>query len=178
MNLKFYLEKLESSSSFKNFIKQNPDVFICSCFFVIDKEGNDNKQHIDYFIPEKKEIYSFQLENDCQRIPLENINKEEHSFSKINFDYEIDFEEIESIIFNEMQKRGIKNKIQKLILSIQKINDVDFVICTIFISGMGIIKANINIAKKEITEFEKKSFFNMINIFGKRNSEKEKNKED
>ena len=39
-----------------------------------------------------------------------------------------------------------------------------FLIGTVFISGLGIIKVNIDIKDKKIIEFEKKSFFDMVNV--------------
>ena len=41
MNLQFYLEKLKESDEFRNFCKSNPDCFLTSGFFVIDKISDD-----------------------------------------------------------------------------------------------------------------------------------------
>jgi len=38
MNMQFYVEKLSHSEEFKEFMKKNPDAYLCSGFFVIDKE--------------------------------------------------------------------------------------------------------------------------------------------
>ncbi len=164
MNLQFYIQKIKDSELFKDFIKENPEAFICSGFFVIDKQGIDNKQHIDYFIPSQRKIYSFQIEDEIKKVPLETISKENPL--KISLDYDIDFDKIEDMIFKEMVKKGIKNKVQKIILSLQKLEKKDFLIGTVFISGMGIIKTNIDIKENKITDFEKKSFFNMVKVIG------------
>jgi len=166
MNFQFYLEKLDNSKQFQKFMEENPEAFICSGFFVIDKIGSDNKQHIDYFIPGENKIYSFQMENDIQKIPLENLNNEIPE--EILVDSEVNFDEIERLILNEMEQRGIKNKVQKLILSLQSKGGRNFFVGTIFVSGMGIIKVNIDLKERKVTDFEKKSFFNMVNIWGKK----------
>jgi len=163
MNLQFYIEKLENAPQFKKFLEENPNTFACSGFFVIDKQGSDNKQHIDYFVPEENKIYSFQLENDLQKVPLESIG--ETTPEQVSFDYDFDFSELEDLISKEMQSRGIKNKVQKLIFSLQNVNGETFLIGTIFVSGLGLIKLNIDIKEKKITDFEKKSFFSMMNMF-------------
>ena len=75
MNLQFYLEKLHSSEDFQEFEKENPKAYICSCFFILDKENKNNKVHFDYFLPEGKKIISFQLESGIQKIPLEIFDK-------------------------------------------------------------------------------------------------------
>ena len=89
MNFQFYSEKLNSSDNFKIFMKENPDAFLCSGFFVIDRQGTDNKQHFDFFVPKNKKIYSFQLENNMQLIPIENKNDiiPEKISMNCNFDF-------------------------------------------------------------------------------------------
>ena len=59
MNFQFYLEKFFSNKHFQEFKEKNKKAFPCSCFFVIDKKGKDNKQHFDYFTPEDKKLFSF-----------------------------------------------------------------------------------------------------------------------
>jgi len=56
MNLSTHLKKLKSSEQFKRFIKENPKAFLCSGFFVIDKEGTDNKKHFDSLMSEYREF--------------------------------------------------------------------------------------------------------------------------
>ncbi|MFQ5531774.1 MAG: hypothetical protein ACE5ES_04125 [Candidatus Nanoarchaeia archaeon] len=172
MNFQFYVEKLNHSDSFKDFIKENPKAYPCSGFFTIDLENiqkPDNKQHIDFFLPEKKEIVSFQLENECKIVPVENFDKEgKFKFEKISLDNNFEFGEIESLILDEMEKQKIKNKIQKIILSLQNKEGRDYFIGTIFISGFGLVKVRIDLKEMKITDFEKKSFMDMVNVFKKK----------
>lgn len=166
MNLQFYLEKLNSSDNFKKFIKENPEAFLCSGFFVIDKQGKDNKQHFDFFVPSEKKIYSFQLENNMQLVPIESKNNTIPK--KISMNCDFDFDEIENLISQEKEKQNIKNKIQKILLSLQKVNGKDFLIGTAFISSLGLIKINIDLSENKITDFKKKSFFDIMNVFKKK----------
>ena len=163
MNVQFYMEKLSLSEKFKNFMKDNKDAYLCSGFFVIDKnpKNPDNKQHFDYYVPSSKKMFSFQLEEGIKRVPLDIINKEVPE--KI-LKPEFDFNEIEKIIEKEMERRDIKNKIQKIMLSLQNFNKKDFLICTVFISMLGILKVKIDLSTEEVTEFEKKSFFDIMKV--------------
>lgn len=163
MNLQFYLGKLENSEEFKNFKKDLPKAFLCSAFFSIDKVGKDNKTHFDFFANGK--IFSFQLENNCKKTLLENYGKS--SFERINENIDFEFEKIEKLIEKKVEKEGIKNKIQKLLLSLQQIKGEEIITGMIFISGLGMLKIKIDISKMKITDFEKKSFFDMINIIKK-----------
>ena len=172
MNLQFYLEKLHSSKEFKDFMKKNPDTYLCSGFFVIDKEGSDNKQHFDYYVPKQKKMFSFKLSSEKEDkegikiIPIELFdNKIPKKISKNNFD----FKDIEKMIQDEMENQKIKNKVQKIMFSLQNINESDFLICTIFISMLGILRVNVDISSNKITQFEKKSFFDIVKVKKKNN---------
>ena len=166
MNLQFFLEKLQGSEEYKGFIKENPDAFLASGFFIIDVENNEksNKYHLDYYCAWKKgengKMFSFQLEEGIKLVPLELLDS--FKATRIKLDSTTEFKEIEEIILREMKKQGIKNKLQKIIMSLQNINNKNIFICTVFVSMLGLIKVTIDDSNKEITSFEKKSFFDML----------------
>ncbi|HLC86809.1 MAG TPA: hypothetical protein VJH65_00835 [Candidatus Nanoarchaeia archaeon] len=159
MNFQFYLEKLTTSEQFKKFKKENPDAYLCSCFFAVDLEGKDNKQHFDYFIPHLNKAFSFKLEDDFAKVEIENFNSKANKLSnRLNFD----FNEIEELIVKRIDQEKIKNKIQKILFSLQNIEGKHFLIGTIFLSGLAMVKIQIALEEKKIKEFEKKSFFDII----------------
>lgn len=176
MNLQFYSEKLFASEKFQNFVKENPEAYFCSGFIIIDKEGKDNKVHVDYFVPETEKMFSFQLEKEVELIPVENqkfselvkpkdVRKTPNRVSD-NVDFEFDY--VEKLIFDEMKNKEIKNKIQKILISLQSLEGKNFLLCTVFLSGLGLLKVNIDLDKKELTEFEKKSFFDLMKVVRKK----------
>src|SRR3989339_792789 len=73
MNFQFYLERLHNTKDFQKFLKENKKAYPCSAFFVINKENPNekNQQHFDYYIPSTNKMFSFKLEEDCQRTPIE-----------------------------------------------------------------------------------------------------------
>ncbi|MBU2104859.1 MAG: hypothetical protein KKF67_03775 [Nanoarchaeota archaeon] len=163
MNFQFYLKKLHASEEFKEFKKENASAFLCSAFFSIDKTGNDNKQHFDFF--NKGEIISFQLEDNYKRVLLENFGDE--TPAEIFADYDFKFKKIEKLIQKRIDDEGIKNTLQKVLISIQNSKGKISLTGTAFISGMGIINFIIDLNNMEITYFEKKSIFDMMKIFKK-----------
>jgi len=167
MNLKFYLEKLNSSKEFKKFKKEDENCFLCSGFFLIDKLQNNFKVNFDYYIPSKKQMFSFELGEEIQKNPIENFGKNfipEEIFKEIDFD----FNEIEKIIIKKFQEEKINKKIQKILLSLQSKNKNSFLIGTIFISGLGMIKFDLDLKTNKIINFERKSFFDIIKIVKKK----------
>lgn len=172
MNFQFYLEKLQNSENYKKFIKENPKAYFCSGFFVIDLEQKSkekmDKQHFDFYLSEQKKMLSFQIEESCKLVPVEIIDKRipEKISEKINFDFDV----VIKLIEERMQKENLKNKLQKILLSLQSLNNKPALIGTLFISNLGMIKIQIDLKKMELIVFEKKSFFDFLKI--KRNKKK------
>ncbi|HTY44067.1 MAG TPA: hypothetical protein VMC80_02395 [Patescibacteria group bacterium] len=164
MNLQFYLEKLNSSEVFKEFMKENPDAFFCSGFFSIDKQGNDNQQHFDFFVPKTNEMFSFKLEDEIEKLPMENFQGVPE---KILEDCDFSLEEVERVISNEMEKKDVKTKMRKIFLSLQRNKDKHFIIGTVFIAVMGLVRIDIDVSNMNVTFFEKKSFMDMVRVVKK-----------
>ena len=165
MNFQFYLEKLFASENFQEFKKENPEAYPCSGFFMIDFEKSDNQFHFDYFIPSTKKMFSFKLESEIEKIPVEIIDK--RTPEKLSMNYDFDFDDVVKLIQEKMNQENINKKIQKVLLSLQKSGNNDFLLGTIFISALGILKIKINTSEMKIISFEKKSFFDMMKIIKK-----------
>ncbi len=161
MNLQFYLEKLENSDIFKEFIKENPTAFLSSGFFVIDKQTANNQTHFDFYIPEKNQMFSFKMEERIEKVPVEIIPEIPE---QIPDDVDFRFEDIEGLLGKKITEEKISNKLQRILLSLQRKNGKDFLIGSIFVSAMAMIKIEVDLSEMKITSFEKKSFFDMIKI--------------
>ncbi len=167
MNSQFLLEKLEHSEEFKKFKKENPTAYLCSGFFVIDfaEKNPESKYHLDFFIPSNKKTFSFELENGVKLVELERTDG--HVLEKVLMKDNFNLGKLKEKILVEMELKGIKNKIQKMIFSLQNKKGKDFLLGTIFLSGLGLLKVNLDISKNKITDFEKKSLFDMMKIVRK-----------
>jgi len=165
MNLQFYIEKLFESDVFKKFRKENKEAYLCSGFFSIDRQGTDNQQHLDFYVPSEKKMFSIKLENNIEFAPLENYDERVPEKLKENLDF--DFDEIENMLINKMKEENVNKQIQKLLFSLQNLNGKNFLIGTIFISGMGILKVTISLDENKIISFEKKSILEMFKIIKK-----------
>jgi len=63
-----------------------------------------------------------------------------------------------------MFEEKVTNKIQKILLSLQRLDNKDFLVGTVFISGLGMIKVHVDINDMKIVLFEKRSVLDMISI--------------
>lgn len=166
MNLQFYLEKLHDSDEYQEFMIENPDAYFCSGFFVMDFEKSDHQKHLDFYAPTLKKVFSFKLENGVQKELIDTFD--EKTLKKLNIDYDFDLDEIEKLIREKMSEEKVKSRIQKILLSLQNVNNKDLLTATVFVSGLGMLKININPFSKQVIDFEKKSFFDMIKIIRKK----------
>jgi len=166
MNLSFYLEKLNNSEEYKDFILENPDAYICSGFFVMDFEKADYQRHIDIYAPTLKKVFSFKLENGVEKSPIDTFDNRVPK--KLSIDYDFDLEEIEKIIRKKMTEEKVKSRIQKILLSLQSVENKDVLTATVFVSGLGMLKVNINPASKKIISFDKQSFFDILRVVRKK----------
>lgn len=175
MNFQFYMEKLHHSEEFQKFIKENPDAYFCSAFFTKDEEGKDNKIHVDYFIKEKLDrIFSFEIENDCKKVEVETYD---HKIpEKVEGDVDFDFDEVEKLIRGRIEEEKIKEKFERMMFSLQKLDGKDFLVGTVFVSMLGMLKINIDISDMKITFFEKKSLFDMVKIIKKKDKKDDEGK--
>ncbi len=169
MNLEFYREKLEASPEFGAFQKNYPEMFFCSAFFAIDFEGEDNKQHLDFYVVSENKIYSFQMEAGMQCAPIE-LPEGAPAPTGILENPSMDFKELEKMIGDKIQSEGSKKKIQKILIALQNVKGKNMWVCTVFVSGLGLVKVLIDDAEKRITAFENKSLFDMVNVFKKKDS--------
>jgi len=169
MNFQFYVEKLKSSQEYKKFMKENKDAFPCSCFFLMDKAGGA-KQHIDFRIPSTGKMISFALENEIEILPMDASDGKK--MPKISLSHDFDFNDIEKLVLERMEQEGMKNKLQKMLLSMQNLNGKDFFSGTIFVSGLGLINMTLDITDMNITDFKKRSLLDMMTLFKKDKDEK------
>ena len=165
MNSQFLLEKLKNSQEYKEFIKENKTAYLCSGFFVIDMENNGgNQYHFDFYVPESGKTFSFELEGGVKLIPLE---RDEQVLEEVSMKNHFDFDKIREKILTEMELKKINNKLQKMLFSLQKVKGKDMLLGTIFISNLGLLKVNMDIDSNQITDFEKKSLFDMMKMVKK-----------
>jgi len=54
------------------------------------------------------------------------------------------------------------------LFSLQKLDSVDYLVITVFMSNMTMLKVTYDIADEEIESFEKKSFLDMLKITSKK----------
>jgi len=164
MSPKFYFEKMKSSEKFEKFIEENPQAYFCSGFFVIDRDNGDNKIHFDYFVPSGNRVFSFQLEKGVNLLQLDRIDEKNPTKLIEEKDLEFELVEIEKIIEKEMEKNNLKSKIQKIMLSLQEVDGKICLVGTVFISMLGLLKINISLPEKKVTEFEKKNLFEILKV--------------
>ncbi|MBN1252282.1 MAG: hypothetical protein JXL97_08440 [Bacteroidales bacterium] len=167
MKFQFYYEKLLASDKYLSFKKEHPKAYPCSGFFALDLEnlGKNNQVHFDFWLPDVEKMYSFKVSGPVEFVNVENFDK--RAFEKLSMNYTFDLEEVMKVIQSKMDDEKIKGKMKKLLFSLQKMNGVDYLLATVFLDNMAMLKATYDIADKRITDIEKKSFLDIFKIIKK-----------
>jgi len=158
------MEKLYDSEEYKKFVKENPNAYFCSAFIIVDKQGAESKIHIDYS-SKKGEIFSFELENQCKIMKMGRYGKD--APPKLDEKIDFDIDKVEKLIRDQVEKEKIKNKLQKIILSLQNYEGQVMLTGTVFISMLGMLKINIDVKDMKVILFEKKNLFDMVKVIKK-----------
>lgn len=161
MNFQFYVEKLCSLEKYEEFKKAEPAAFPCSGFFIIDYEGNDNQQHIDFYIKGKNKMVSFKLESG-ELVPLEYMGNA--TPAEMDFELNLDFDKVRELIEKRMAEEKAAKSMKKVIFSLQKKDEKHFLLGTVFFGVFGLVKTTICVEDMKIVDFEKKNLLDLIKI--------------
>ena len=160
MKIKPYIEKLNSSGEYKKFVDKYKDAYLVAGFFIIDFEQGNNIHQIDYYIPSEKKIGAFTLDNQVVLQMMEVLN--EAKPEKLDIKTKIDLEALKGIVQDEMRNRGITEEIKKMIAIIQNIKGKKTWTVSCILSGMEILKANVEDKSETILRMERTSITDII----------------
>lgn len=160
MKIAPYINKLNESTVFKEFQREHKDAFVVAGFFVLDLESNKNVHQIDYYVPSKKKIAAFTLDNQVivQMLDLMNEKLPERLELKTN----IDLDQLPGILEDEMKNRSITSEIKKIIAIIQNIDGKKIWNLSCVLSGMEILNAHVEDNSKTVLKMEKKSLLDFV----------------
>lgn len=165
MEIGTYYDKLLKSKEYKDFIKKNEKAYLCSCFFMLDKENNTSEIHFDFFISSDNKMFSFKINSEINLMPLEVFDK--NIPEKLILDKKIELDDFEKLIIERMEKEDIKETPKKFLYSFQSAKGKNLLLATIFLSKMAILKVSFDFSTKKIIDFDKKSFFDIISFVKK-----------
>jgi hypothetical protein len=160
MKIAPYVEKLNGSDEYKNFSKEHKDAFMVAGFFVLDYETNKNIHQIDYYVPSKKKIAAFNLDEKVsfQMLSLMNTKVPEKLDMKTN----VDLDQLYGILEDEMKNRNITADIKKIIAILQNIDGKKIWNLSCVLSGMGLLNAHVEDSSRMVLKMEKKSLMDII----------------
>jgi hypothetical protein len=171
MKIQHFVDKVEKTKEYKDFMKKYPKTYLCSLFFVRDFSENHNETHIDYYTPSTKKIISFDLDKKVTKSPIdkkaENMKHEKFVPKKLGNKIKLDIDRLKPIILDEMHNRGLTDNIQKMIIILQNIENRDVWNCTCFLNGLGLLQCKVEDSSETVLFMEKQSFFDLIKIFRK-----------
>lgn len=159
MKLSHFVKRVEKSSEYKKFRNKNPHAYLCAGFFVIDYELGKNQEQIDYFLNDNK-VATFMLEKPVKmKISQAALTKKA---GELKGDTRLDLEQLKGIIHDEMENQTITEEIKKIIAVIQVIDGKKTWILNCVLSGLNLLKVNIDDKTGNILRFEKANLMDFI----------------
>lgn len=161
MKIKPYVDKLEKSKEYKEFMDKYPDAFLIAGFFVLDFETNKNMHQIDFYVPQEKKVAAFSLDGGVkmqvfESAPSPKVPKE------LDLNVNIDLDALSGILKDEMHNRNISEDIKKLIAIIQNVDGKKIWSLSCVLTGMEILKSHIEDETKLVLKVEKESFLEIM----------------
>lgn len=160
MKIQPYITKLNSSTEYKDFQKKYSDAFMVAGFFILDFEMGKNVHQIDYYIPSKKKVAAFTLDQGINLQILETLNQK--TPEKLDLATKIDLDALKGILEDEMKNRSITQDIKKIIAIIQNINGKKIWNLNCVLSGMDILRAHVEDESKTVLKMEKSSIMDYV----------------
>lgn len=160
MKLQPYIEKLNSSQEYKDFHKKYTDAFVVAGFFVIDLEMGKNVHQVDYYVPSKKKIAAFSLDEKITMQLLDLLN--EKVPEKLDIKTKIDLDQLQGILMDEMKNRSITDDIKKIIAVLQSVDGKKIWNLNCILSGMGVLNAHVEDESRSVLKMEKKSLIDIM----------------
>ena len=161
MKIQPYIHKLESSQTYKNFIKNHAESFLIAGFFVLDYETGTNIHQIDYYVTSKKQVAAFNLDGEVEVKLLDMMSKEKIP-QRLEIKTKVDLDAIKGILEDEMKNRNITETIKKCVAVIQMVDNKKIWVLNCVLSGMEILKAHVDDESRTVLKMERASMLDYV----------------
>lgn len=162
MKIQPYVEKLEQSQEYKDFIVKYPDAYMVAGFFVLDLEEGNNVHQIDFYVPSQKKIAAFSLDGEVSVKLLDMLKTEKKDPQKLDMKTRIDLDALSGILADEMHNRGMSEEIKKVIAVIQNVKGKKIWNLNCVLTGMEVLKSHIEDESETVLKIEKASLMDIM----------------
>ncbi len=160
MKIAPYVEKLNASKQYHEFIKLNTDAFMVAGFFVLDFDAGQHIHQIDFYVPSKKKIAAFTLDGGVTLQLLTAMTKKKPE--KLDIKTKTDLDALRGILEDEMKNRNITEEVKKIIAVLQTVEGKKIWNLNCILSGMGILRASVEDMTQSVLKMEKSSIFDYM----------------
>lgn len=160
MKVQPYIDRLEKSKEYKDFIKEHKNAFLTAGFFVLDFEEKKNVHQLDFYIPKQHKVAAFTFGDGIKLQLMELMN--EKVPGKLDVEVKTDLDSLHGILEDEMKNRTITGEIKKIVAVLQSIDGKALWNLNCVLSGMEILRAHVDDGTKSVLKMEKFSMMDLI----------------
>lgn len=161
MKFQPYVEKLEQSPKYKEFILQYPKAFVVAGFFILDLEEGKNVHQIDFYIPSEKKIAAFTLDGEVTLQILDMMDSSKVP-QQLDLSVSTDLDALQGILTDEMRNRGMSENIRKIIAVIQNVDGKKVWNLNCVLTGMEILKSHVEDESQTVLKIERASILEVM----------------
>lgn len=171
MKASHYVSQVKKSGVFKDFMKEAPDAYLCSLFFIRDFNGPQNETQVDFYSPKSKHIISFKIgAKGIERLPqpkkAETITHKKIIPKELKESVKLDLDKLKPTLVDEMRNRDMTYEIEKMLIVLNVPEDRPIWNCTGFLKGLGLLQAHVEDVSNSVLFMEKKSLMDMMRFAG------------
>jgi hypothetical protein len=169
MEISNLLSRIEKSSVFKQFKKDNDHAFFCAGFIILNYKQNLFEYSLDY--RDEKNIFTFKIPSDEKaeitflkedllegRKPLEEVNHSEIKKLKI------DIEALKSLVEKELKKNKVTNSLEEIIAVLQNMDGKLVWHLTCMAAAFTIVNIIFDSHSGEVIKFEKRNLMDFVSV--------------
>ncbi|HVY01472.1 MAG TPA: hypothetical protein VHA12_01775 [Candidatus Nanoarchaeia archaeon] len=155
------VKKLKSSPQYESFSTAYKDPVLVAGFFVIDFENKKNVTQIDFFVPSKKKVAAFSLDNPVTMQLMDTVEGKA-DLAPLDSDVKVELEALEGILDDEMKNRGISETLKKIVAVLHMHEGKKLWNLNCMLSGMTLLRAHVDDDSRSVIKMEKVNLFDVM----------------
>jgi hypothetical protein len=155
------LKKLKASPQYESFANAYKDPVLVAGFFVIDFENKKNVSQIDFFVPSKKKVAAFSLENPVTMQLMDTVEGKA-DLAPLDSNVKVELDALEGILDDEMKNRGISETLKKIVAVLHMHEGKKLWNLNCMLSGMTLLRAHVDDDSKSVIKMEKVNLFDVM----------------
>lgn len=157
MEIKNYIEKVENSPAYNEWINNNPDYYLVHVFLMSDKPAQ-----VGYYSKEQDKVVTFNIEEEISRNEAEESFKEGGMIAKLNLEQvNVDLRDAKDEAEGLRNEKYPEEVVDKEMIILQTLEQEPVYNITLITKAFNFINIKLSAAEKTIKDYKKNSILDL-----------------